>query len=156
MEANTSLAAAKISLRCHKFYYLMFIKEQKHAFNMHMIPDEELHRFLSDSFRESAEVKMRLLELHAGTILEWARAISECIHRGNKLIVFGNGGSAADAQHIAAELVGRYMSERKALAALALTGNASVLTAERNMGAAWPSCKSLSPVTFWVQELNCC
>lgn len=75
---------------------------------------------------------MRLLDRHAGTILEWSRAISQCIHRGNKLIVFGNGGSAADAQHIAAELVGRYMSERQALAALALTGNASVLTAVAN------------------------
>jgi D-sedoheptulose 7-phosphate isomerase len=99
---------------------------------MQMISDDDLHRVLSDSLKESAELKLRLLDLHAGTILEWTKAIAQCIHQGNKLIAFGNGGSAADAQHIVAELVGRYMEDRKALAALALTGNASVLTGIAN------------------------
>ena len=52
--------------------------------------------------------------------------------RGNKILVAGNGGSAADAQHFAAELVGRYMKERDALAAIALTTDTSILTAVGN------------------------
>ena len=111
---------------------LMPFEAREPLLSIHMISHEELHRVVSDSLKESAALKMRLLELHAGPILEWAKAIAQCIHQGNKLIAFGNGGSAADAQHIAAELVGRYMRDRKALAALALTGNASVLTAIAN------------------------
>ena len=99
---------------------------------MRMISDDDLHRVVSDALKESAALKMQLLDLHAGTILEWAKTIAQCIQHGNKLIAFGNGGSAADAQHIVAELVGRYMGDRKALAALALTANASVLTAIAN------------------------
>jgi D-sedoheptulose 7-phosphate isomerase len=51
-----------------------------------------------------------------------------CLNEGGKIILFGNGGSAADAQHIAAELVGRYKNERKALSAIALTTDTSALT----------------------------
>ena len=52
----------------------------------------------------------------------------EAVKKGKKIIVFGNGGSSADAQHLAAELVGRYKKERKAIAAIALTANTSNLT----------------------------
>ena len=58
--------------------------------------------------------------------------IYEKLIAGNKLLIFGNGGSAADAQHIAGELVGRFKEERKGLAAIALTTNTSVLTALSN------------------------
>ena len=58
--------------------------------------------------------------------------VSEAIVDGKKLILFGNGGSAADAQHIAAELTGRYKSERKGLPAIALTTDTSALTAIGN------------------------
>jgi phosphoheptose isomerase len=61
-----------------------------------------------------------------------AAAIVEALQRGGKLLVFGNGGSAADAQHVAAELVGRYQRVRAALAAVALTTDTSVLTSVSN------------------------
>ena len=65
-------------------------------------------------------------------IVTAAAAIVESLRRGGKLLVFGNGGSAADAQHVAAELVGRFVRERAALAALALTTDTSVLTSVAN------------------------
>jgi D-sedoheptulose 7-phosphate isomerase len=61
-----------------------------------------------------------------------ARLIREALQRGNRLLIIGNGGSAADAQHLAAELVGRYRIERRALPALALSANTSSLTAIGN------------------------
>ncbi|MGB7728243.1 MAG: D-sedoheptulose 7-phosphate isomerase [Candidatus Acidiferrum sp.] len=68
----------------------------------------------------------------AEEICKAGNAILSCLEAGGKLITFGNGGSAADAQHFAAELVGRYRAERKALAAMALTTDASALTAIAN------------------------
>jgi D-sedoheptulose 7-phosphate isomerase len=61
-----------------------------------------------------------------------AEAIANSLRRGNKLLIAGNGGSAADAQHIAAEIVGRYKKDRPAYAALALTTDTSALTAIGN------------------------
>jgi D-sedoheptulose 7-phosphate isomerase len=61
-----------------------------------------------------------------------ADAIAAAIRGGRKVLVFGNGGSAADAQHVASELVGRYQRERPALAAIALTTDTSVLTSVAN------------------------
>lgn len=61
-------------------------------------------------------------------VLDLAAAIVESLRRGGKLLLFGNGGSASDAQHVAAELVGRFQRERGALAAVALTTDTSVLT----------------------------
>jgi D-sedoheptulose 7-phosphate isomerase len=61
-----------------------------------------------------------------------AQAITEAYRRGNKVLIMGNGGSAADAQHFAAELVGRFLLERKALPAIALTTDSSILTAVGN------------------------
>jgi D-sedoheptulose 7-phosphate isomerase len=61
-----------------------------------------------------------------------AEAVIEVLRRGGKVLVFGNGGSASDAQHFAAELVGRFTRERRALAAIALTTDTSVLTALGN------------------------
>jgi len=61
-----------------------------------------------------------------------ATLISAALGRGNKLLVMGNGGSAADAQHLAAELVGRFLRERRPLPALALTTDTSILTAVGN------------------------
>jgi phosphoheptose isomerase len=58
--------------------------------------------------------------------------IAACLQRGGKVLLCGNGGSAADAQHIAAELVGRYLAERPALSAIALTTDTSILTAVAN------------------------
>ena len=65
-------------------------------------------------------------------IVDAAAAIVAALRGGGKLLVFGNGGSAADAQHVAAELVGRFQRERAALAAIALTTDTSVLTSVAN------------------------
>jgi len=61
-----------------------------------------------------------------------AKLCIDCLKGGGKILLFGNGGSAADAQHIAAELVGRYKVDRKGLAALALTTDSSILTSIGN------------------------
>ena len=65
-------------------------------------------------------------------VLKAAAAIVEALGRGGKLLLFGNGGSAADAQHVAAEFVGRFQRERAAMAAIALTTDTSVLTSIGN------------------------
>jgi D-sedoheptulose 7-phosphate isomerase len=65
-------------------------------------------------------------------LLEAANKIYSSFLKGNKLLIFGNGGSAADAQHIAAEFVGRFEKERKGLAAIALTTDTSFMTAWTN------------------------
>jgi phosphoheptose isomerase len=69
---------------------------------------------------------------HARPVLEAAAAITGALKAGGKVLLFGNGGSAADAQHVAAELVGRFERERAAMAAVALTTDASVLTSVAN------------------------
>ena len=84
--------------------------------------------------RNSVAVKQELLEdseLLSCTV-EIAEIVSEALRNGKKLLLFGNGGSAADAAHIAAELVGKYQRERRGLPAFALTGNLSSLTAVGN------------------------
>jgi D-sedoheptulose 7-phosphate isomerase len=63
---------------------------------------------------------------------EVAREIIKCFRRGNKLLIIGNGGSAAEAQHMAGELVGKFLHNRKALPAIALTTDTSVITSIGN------------------------
>jgi D-sedoheptulose 7-phosphate isomerase len=82
--------------------------------------------------KEDIAVKERLLATQAANIKKAAGMMISSIKKGGKVILFGNGGSAADAQHIAAELVGRFRKERKALRAVALTVNTSTLTAIAN------------------------
>jgi D-sedoheptulose 7-phosphate isomerase len=69
---------------------------------------------------------------HAAPLLRVAEALRQAFERGGKALVFGNGGSAADAQHFAAELVGRYSRNRQAVAAIALSADTIVLTAVGN------------------------
>jgi D-sedoheptulose 7-phosphate isomerase len=80
---------------------------------------------------ESIKTEERLIR-QSDTIGELGLLISDCINKGRKVFFFGNGGSAADAQHISAELVGKYQEKRKGLPSLALTTNTSVLTAIGN------------------------
>ncbi len=87
---------------------------------------------LSNMIQESIHVKEMLLATMVPLIAETAEIILASISSGGKLILFGNGGSAGDAQHIAAELVGRFELERKAFPAIALTTNTSTLTALGN------------------------
>ncbi|MGI0073235.1 MAG: D-sedoheptulose-7-phosphate isomerase [Nitrosotalea sp.] len=82
-------------------------------------------------FDESAKTlsKSKSLANDIRTVID---IIINCLTRGNKIILFGNGGSAADAQHMAAEFIGRYLFERKSLPAIALTTDSSILTALGN------------------------
>jgi len=89
---------------------------------------ELIEKLILDSIR----VKELLLKGQVPNIERAASEIIKSFKAGGKLLVFGNGGSAADSQHIAAELVGRFKKERKALAAIALTTNTSTLTALAN------------------------
>ena len=82
--------------------------------------------------KESIAVKDGLLKGQIANIALAASAIVKSIRSGGKVVIFGNGGSAADSQHIAAELVGRFKKERKAIAAIALTTDTSVITALAN------------------------
>jgi len=83
-------------------------------------------------FRESAEAKLRFVEQYASRIELVARRMAETLRRGGKILFFGNGGSAADAQHLSAEFVNRFLRERNALAAMALTTDTSALTSIGN------------------------
>src|SRR5579862_3197428 len=73
-----------------------------------------------------------LSQMLAGPFTETLTILEQSVRRGGKLLLFGNGGSAADAQHIAAELVIRYKADRPAIAAIALTTDSSTLTAGAN------------------------
>ncbi len=84
------------------------------------------------AFKESAEVKLAFVELYKDQIYQVGSIMATALKDGNKILLFGNGGSAADAQHIAAEIVGRYKKERKGLPAIALTTDTSILTAVGN------------------------
>ena len=79
----------------------------------------------------SAEIIKKTSSL-SGEIQKVINEIIRCLKNGNKVILFGNGGSAADAQHIAAEFIGRFNFNRSSLPAIALTSNSSVLTSISN------------------------
>jgi D-sedoheptulose 7-phosphate isomerase len=81
---------------------------------------------------ESLELKKVFFQKNEQLIAQVAGEISAAIENGHKILLFGNGGSAADAQHIAAEWVGRFQKERRPLPAIALTTDTSVLTAIGN------------------------
>ena len=92
----------------------------------------DFRKRIQDSLSESAFVKLLLLQRQAGVIEEIARRLVKTLRAGRTIFLFGNGGSAADAQHIAAELEARFLRERRALPCLALTTNTSTLTAIGN------------------------
>lgn len=99
-----------------------------------MTSDAELDGLVRERIQDCLRVGQALLgdpDL-VRSVRQAARVVAQALAEGHKLLVFGNGGSAADAQHIAAELVGRYLRERRALPAVALTVNTSVLTALAN------------------------
>ncbi len=87
---------------------------------------------ISRSLKEGAELRLRMAETMAADIEEAAVAIADAFKAGRKILLFGNGGSAADAQHIAAEFMNRFLIERPPLPAVALTTDTSVLTSIAN------------------------
>jgi D-sedoheptulose 7-phosphate isomerase len=82
--------------------------------------------------QESIETKQNFFQTHAGKIVETAELLITAIQAGGKVLLCGNGGSAADAQHIAAELVNRLSYDRPPIAAIALTTDSSILTSIGN------------------------
>jgi D-sedoheptulose 7-phosphate isomerase len=95
-------------------------------------PENSNTALLIRSLEEHLETLQALLESRIAHIAAAGRLICEALRAGNKILLCGNGGSAADAQHIAAELVGRYEQERRAFPAVALTTDTSALTALSN------------------------
>jgi D-sedoheptulose 7-phosphate isomerase len=93
---------------------------------------EQLRNALLRHVDEATALKHRFFEAEIDRILAQALDMAERLRRGCRLLVCGNGGSAADAQHFAAELSGRYLKERRALAGIALTTDTSALTAIAN------------------------
>jgi len=89
---------------------------------------------LRDRIQRSIDVKRAVLQDDAfgGLVIQAALQIVKALRAGGKVLFFGNGGSAADAQHLAAEFTDRYLKERRALPALALNGNSSAVTAFGN------------------------
>ena len=87
---------------------------------------------ITQAFDESIRVKRAFLGDNIDTLVSAIDAIIACFQRGNKLLLFGNGGSAADAQHIAAEFVNRFLVDRPPLPAIALTTDTSALTSIAN------------------------
>ena len=80
----------------------------------------------------SIKTKRACIESNLDIIIQVAEMLSGCLNGGNKILIFGNGGSAADAQHLAAEFVNRFQIERPPLAAVALATDTSVLTSISN------------------------
>jgi D-sedoheptulose 7-phosphate isomerase len=96
-----------------------------------MNTEDALHH-VTVSLKEGAELREKLARQCGRAIVEGAMMLTECLESGGKLLFFGNGGSAADAQHLAAEFVGRFVKERRALPAIAFNTDTSILTAVGN------------------------
>jgi D-sedoheptulose 7-phosphate isomerase len=95
------------------------------------VTDDERSALVVRVLKETAAAHERMAA-NAGSVVAVAGAIAAALKQGGSVLVFGNGGSAADAQHFAAELLGRYEQERKAYPAVALTTDTSALTAIGN------------------------
>lgn len=87
---------------------------------------------LSAIVAQSLETKREFFAAHSSKVEQAAEMISASLRSGGKLLIFGNGGSAADAQHVAGELVNRFLQQRRALPAIALNTDGGVLTCIAN------------------------
>jgi D-sedoheptulose 7-phosphate isomerase len=97
------------------------------------LSEEQISQLAAERIRASLAVKEALLAREVlAEIASAASLVCGALRGGRKLLIFGNGGSAADAEHIAGEFVGRFVAERRALPAVALSVNTSVLTAIAN------------------------
>lgn len=93
-----------------------------------MIMEERIKKIL----KETVSVQQEMIDGNLDSIVQSVKCISKALKDGRKLLIFGNGGSAADSQHIAAEFIGRFQKERKALPVIALTTDSSILTSLSN------------------------
>ena len=92
----------------------------------------ESTKAVSDMLRDAARLHDRVADLSVDAVVAAADAMLAAFARGSKVLIFGNGGSAADAQHFACELVGRFLRDRRALPAMALTADTAQITAIAN------------------------
>ena len=102
------------------------LKKTKANFNV-----KKMKNNIEKSFLDSAECIKKSVNL-SEMVEKAIKEIINCLERGNKIIIFGNGGSAADAQHIAAEFISKFKKNRKSLPAIALTTDTSILTSIGN------------------------
>lgn len=132
VEAHKTLSLYVISILFRDFYTKFAIITSLNIITVWAFKE----MFMEDRIKARLRIHKRVIELVEKELLDnienSARAIISAYKRGKKIILFGNGGSAADAQHIAGELVGRFLKERRALPAIALTTNSSVITAISN------------------------
>ncbi len=91
-----------------------------------------MKNIIFDILEDSINVKQRFVSENLDAMVEGADRLAACLASGHKILIFGNGGSAADAQHIAAEFINRFQIERPPMAALALTTDTSVITSIGN------------------------
>ena len=91
-----------------------------------------MRNIILNILEESINVKDRFIKGNIDLIVKGAERLATCVTSGKKILIFGNGGSAADAQHIAAEFINRFQIERPPLAAIALTTDTSVITSIGN------------------------
>ena len=91
-----------------------------------------MENYIIKIFRESGQVKEAFVNENLNRIVAVVEAVTTALKAGNKILLFGNGGSAADAQHLAAEFVNRFVIERPPLPAIALTTDTSVITSIGN------------------------
>ena len=91
-----------------------------------------MDKYISDIFDEMRETQNRFMAEASPVLIAISTEIAQCFINGGKLMIFGNGGSASDAQHIAAEFVNRFKMERPPLPAIALTTDTSILTSIGN------------------------
>lgn len=92
----------------------------------------DIQKRITQHFKDSADLKIKVMHDLAEPIAEAAQGFFDCVANDGKILVCGNGGSAADAQHFAAELINRFEKERPGLACIALTTDSSVLTSIAN------------------------
>ena len=93
---------------------------------------DPMKKIIRNILEASITAKRDCIESNIDNILKAADLLAACVSGGNKVLIFGNGGSAADAQHLAAEFVNRFQIERPPLAAIALTTDTSILTSIGN------------------------
>lgn len=96
------------------------------------MPVPNPQQYLEETATETAAIQKQFLKECGAQVIEAARTLGHCVSHGGKVLILGNGGSAADAQHMAAEMVGRMLLDRRPLAAIALTTDSSNLTAIGN------------------------
>jgi len=95
------------------------------------VSNQNMIKEIEDSILESSKIIQESTKL-SEHIQSSINLILDCLNRGNKIIIFGNGGSAADAQHIASEFIGRFKLERKSIPAISLSTDSSILTSIGN------------------------